>query len=116
MSADRNSGRTFCVRLHAVRSQRGLGQAELGELAGIPATSISHFESGKRKPSLDNLRKLADALKVSIDYLLGRTDDMSSYLNATAFRHEDRMTQDDLELMENIRKLLATRAKPGEHR
>jgi len=37
---------------------------------------ISHFETGVRgKPSADNLVKLANALEVSIDYLLGRTEE-----------------------------------------
>jgi transcriptional regulator with XRE-family HTH domain len=37
---------------------------------------ISHFETGVRaNASADNLVKLSNALEVSIDYLLGRTDD-----------------------------------------
>jgi transcriptional regulator with XRE-family HTH domain len=39
---------------------------------------ISHFETGVRaNASADNLVKLANALEVSIDYLLGRTDDLT---------------------------------------
>jgi transcriptional regulator with XRE-family HTH domain len=38
-------------------------------------SAISHFETGRRKPSFDNLKRLADALRVSTDYLLGRTND-----------------------------------------
>ena len=64
----------FPARLREVRERGGLEQAELSVLSGIPATSISHFEAGRRKPSLVNLRNLADALKVSVDYLLGRTN------------------------------------------
>lgn len=36
------------------------------------AASVSHFETGQRVPSLESLVKLADALEVSIDGLLGR--------------------------------------------
>lgn len=102
----------FPLRLRETRNLRGLDQVDLGELANIPATSISHFELSKRKPSLDNLRKLADALQVSIDYLLGRTDNLSSHLDATAYRHEDQMSREDLDLMKAISEHLAHRTKP----
>jgi len=111
MSEDQATANPFPLRLRETRNLRGLDQAELGELANIPATSISHFESGKRKPSLDNLRKLADALQVSIDYLLGRTDNLSAHLSAAAYRHEDQMSREDLELMKTIREHLAHRTK-----
>ena len=101
----------FALRLRETRMMRGLDQSALGERADIPATSISHFESGNRKPSLDNLRKLADALRVSIDYLLGRTENPSAHLDAAVYRHEDQMRQEDLELMETIREHLANRSK-----
>ena len=41
------------------------------------ASAISHFETGTRKPSFDNLRRLADALDVTTDYLLGRVKDFT---------------------------------------
>jgi transcriptional regulator with XRE-family HTH domain len=110
MTEEAGTPSPFPARLRETRNLRGLDQAELGELANIPATSISHFESGNRKPSLDNLRK-ADALQVSIDYLLGRTDNVSAHLSAVAYRHEDQMSRDDLDLMEKIREHLAGRTK-----
>jgi transcriptional regulator with XRE-family HTH domain len=55
---------------------RRLSQGELTERSGVPAMMISHFETGVRKSaSADNLVKLSDALEVSVDYLLGRSDD-----------------------------------------
>ena len=58
-----------------VREQlRGMSQVELAKAMGLSSTSITHFERGTRKPSFDNLRKLAAALNVSTDYLLGRVD------------------------------------------
>jgi transcriptional regulator with XRE-family HTH domain len=58
--------------LKDLRERRGLTQSELGALADMAAASVSHFETGQRLPSLDSLVKLADALEVSIDTLLGR--------------------------------------------
>jgi transcriptional regulator with XRE-family HTH domain len=53
-----------------------LSQAELGERAGLPALMISHFETGTRpSASAATLVKLANALEISIDYLVNRSDD-----------------------------------------
>jgi transcriptional regulator with XRE-family HTH domain len=63
----------FRNSLRSIREMRGLTQGELGKRAGIAAASVSHFETGQRAPSLDSLVKLADALEVSVDALLGRS-------------------------------------------
>ena len=67
---------TFGKRLREARDLRQLSQSELADQARMPVAMISHFETGVRgSASADNLVKLANALEVSIDYLLGRTDD-----------------------------------------
>lgn len=58
--------------LKKFREMRNITQAELGRRAEMGAASVSHFETGQRVPSLESLVKLADALEVSIDGLLGR--------------------------------------------
>ena len=58
--------------LKELRDLRGLTQAELAQRADMAAASVSHFETGQRLPSLDSLVRLADALEVSTDTLLGR--------------------------------------------
>jgi transcriptional regulator with XRE-family HTH domain len=60
-------------RLKTFREMRGLTQGDLGAKAGMGGASVSHFETGQRMPTLDSLLKLADALEVSLDALLGRT-------------------------------------------
>jgi len=57
--------------LSQLRNLRGFTQAELGKRAGIPAAAISHFENSQRQPSPESLRRLAQALSVSVDYLIG---------------------------------------------
>lgn len=55
-----------------------MSQSDLAEEAGLPALMISHFETGARpSASAATLVKLANALEISIDYLLGRSDDPS---------------------------------------
>ena len=69
---------TFGDRLRTARDQRAMSQSELATKTGLLPAVISHFETGVRQfPSADTLVKLANALMVSRDYLLGRVDDMS---------------------------------------
>jgi transcriptional regulator with XRE-family HTH domain len=65
----------FPARLKFAREMRNMNQEQLAGAAKLQSSAISHFETGKRKPSFDNLKRLADALGVTTDYLLGRTDD-----------------------------------------
>lgn len=61
--------------LKSYREKCGLSQRELAKKVGLHSSAVSHFETGTRKPSLDNLCQIADALKLSTDYLIGRTDE-----------------------------------------
>jgi len=74
----------FAARLVAARNAKELKQEELAEKSGLQTAAISHFETGNRKPSLDNLRKLSEALNVTSDFLLGRTDEMTGYAQTEA--------------------------------
>jgi transcriptional regulator with XRE-family HTH domain len=75
-----NDAEIFRERLRQAREENNLTQAELGEKTGLPPSSISHFEKGPRKPSFDNLRRLAAALHVTTDYLLGRTNSTEEHV------------------------------------
>src|SRR5690606_10858354 len=79
----------FPEQLEKARRLRNLNQAELAKASGLQASAISHFETGSRKPSFDNLRKLADALSVTTDFLLGRTDEIDGSVG-NARIHRDR--------------------------
>lgn len=108
----RNATDVFPERLRAAREKRGLSQSDLAERARLQASAISHFETGSRKPSFDNLRRLADALDVTTDYLLGRvTNDQALAGSDTLHRHLDRLTTEDREVAKGILELLASRAK-----
>lgn len=63
----------FCERMREARERRGYTQAHLAERMGVQSSTVSHFETGGRRPSMHNLRRLAMALNVSADYLLGIT-------------------------------------------
>lgn len=66
---------TFSVRLKELRINHNLKQKELGQITGISEAAISRFEAGNRTPSMDVALALADYFDVSLDYLVGRSDD-----------------------------------------
>ena len=102
----------FPERLRTARAKRGLSQGDLANRAHFQASAISHFETGTRKPSFDNLRRLADALEVPTDYLLGRVTDAQALAGADRLhRHFDRLTSKDRDIAEDFLKLLADKAK-----
>jgi transcriptional regulator with XRE-family HTH domain len=51
-----------------------MAQGDVAQYLGVSRTAVTHWESGKKRPDLVNLVKLADLYNVSLDYLMGRTD------------------------------------------
>jgi len=56
-------------KIKSIRSQMGLTQKELAEIAGISEISVRKYEMNNRTPKLAQLNKLAEALGVNIDLL-----------------------------------------------
>ena len=67
----------FGERLKKLRMSRHLTQDELGEIFNPPLaqSTIGTYERGVRQPSLENLITISNYFNVSIDYLLGITDE-----------------------------------------
>lgn len=65
----------FSVRLRELRLSKQLSQSELGQVIGIKAQAINDMEHGRVKTTLDRAVALADFFGVSLDYLVGRSDD-----------------------------------------
>ena len=82
------SSDAFSNRLREARILRALNQRELAERLGVPPSSIAHFEGGRRKPSVANLVRLADALNVTTDFLLGRFRTYRSHIIYSRSAHD----------------------------
>ena len=65
----------FAERLKQLRLQHGLTQKELAKVMGVSSSAVGMWEIGRNEPDYKTLKRLADFFKVSIDYLLGKTDD-----------------------------------------
>lgn len=60
----------FADRLKEARKQKKISQEKLGEMLNVSQSAISSYESGARKPDIDFLPQIAQALDVSVSYLL----------------------------------------------
>jgi len=67
-------------RLKALRAERGLTQEEFSELVDIAVRQLSRYETNQSDPTSEVIARMADVLSVSVDYLLGRTEDRASYV------------------------------------
>lgn len=65
----------FAERLKQLRSENNVGQIQLSQKIGVSKGVISLWENGLREPKLSNLVLLANYFNVSIDYLVGITDE-----------------------------------------
>ena len=64
----------FAKRLRALRLSRGLTLQNVGDAVGNNRQSISNMECERASPSLAVVIALSDFFDVSVDYLVGRTD------------------------------------------
>lgn len=60
----------FGKRVRTIRTEQGISQERLGELAGVHRTYVGMIERGEKNITLTNIDKFAKALKVPIDQLL----------------------------------------------
>lgn len=64
----------FGERAAKLRKEKGLSRDELGKLIGTSGPIVGRYERGDMKPSIEIATKIASALQVSMDYLVGNTD------------------------------------------
>lgn len=57
-----------------LRKKKGLNREDLGKAVGTSGPVIGRYERGEITPSVEMAKKLADALEVSLDYLIGSTN------------------------------------------
>ncbi|AGX43998.1 helix-turn-helix domain-containing protein [Clostridium saccharobutylicum] len=66
-------------RIKLLRKDQGITQDQLAEYINVSRSSINGYENGGVEPSLSVLVKIADVFNVSLDYLLGRTEEKHNF-------------------------------------
>lgn len=61
---------TFGSRLKNLRENKELSQGELGKRFNLSQSTIAYYESDKKQPNNNTLKKIADFFGVTVDYLL----------------------------------------------
>ena len=84
-------GENFNENLKEARLKSGLSQKDLSENIGV-ANSL--YESGKREPNVDTIKKIASTLNVSADTLLGIDEEPTTL---AAHFDGDEYTEDELD-------------------
>lgn len=74
---------TFQTRLEEALTMKEISPAELSRITGIGEGAISQYRKGAYKASQRNLEKIANALSVSIPWLMGADESMSATLPDT---------------------------------
>ena len=62
------------MRLKELRKKKGISQLRLATELNTTQNTISRYETGEREPGIDELIKIADYFNISVDYLIGRTE------------------------------------------
>lgn len=63
-------------RIFMILEQKGIQQIDFSARTGIAQSTIADWKRRKTNPSADKILKIAKALDVSVEYLLGGQDDL----------------------------------------
>ena len=74
------------LKIREIRIAKKISQVELAKTLGVTKQSVSNWENDNIQPSIEMLTRIADALSVSADYLLGR--DEKRYIDVTGLPEE----------------------------
>lgn len=66
---------TFSERIIQIKSERKILQKDIASNIGLSLRAYQYYEKGQKEPTLSVLVRLADYFDVSLDYLVGRSDD-----------------------------------------
>ena len=106
----------FSERLKDLRKQAGLTQVDVAERLGVSQPAYASWERGIKKPTQENLVKIAQVLNVPVDYLVGnseeRTDELDNIellfrINSKGLTEEEKevFKKELIEFMEERKKL-----------
>ncbi|WP_445478026.1 helix-turn-helix domain-containing protein [Lysinibacillus irui] len=76
-------------RLRTLREEHGYLQKFVADKLGIKSNTLSGYENGTRSPDPSMLSNLADLYNVSIDYLLGRTNNKDALHTQAGISDDD---------------------------
>ncbi len=88
-------------RIRELRIEKGYTQKEMARLTGIPYSTYSNYENNNREPNLEQLRKIASVLNISLFKLI-TTNQYAKYMDKDVLEYEQ--IQEELRLAKKISK------------
>lgn len=92
---------TFSERLRTLRQKHEYRQKDIADRLGVSESAYGYYEQGRREPSQEALIKLAEIFDVTVDYLLGRTDDPHGYATPS----NDGLSLEEQKVLQTLRDL-----------
>lgn len=105
--------------LRKLREDKGLSREEFSNKIGVASSTISAYENGLREPSDEMKVKIANFFGVTVDYLLGLTQERHSNSVVTsegifiALDGDNKVTEEDIKTLKNIVKAFLDSKKWG---
>ena len=78
----------FAIRLYELREDKMVSRQKVADDLGITRASLDYYEKGQRTPDVNTIVKIADYFEVSVDYLLGLTDEKNRYAVSAHFAED----------------------------
>jgi transcriptional regulator with XRE-family HTH domain len=94
--------KTCGQRISELRENQKMTQGDLSSRLDMTRASLSHYETGRREPDFDTLKKFADFFHVSVDYLIGRTEDPQPSVNENVKMFEESLELSDETILERF--------------
>ncbi|GKH47109.1 helix-turn-helix domain-containing protein [Anaerotruncus massiliensis (ex Togo et al. 2019)] len=89
------------LRIRELRISADIMQKDLAKELGIPANTFNQYETGKREPDFETLKRIANHFHVSVDYLIGNDDKK----NKPSIHKDEGLSEDALRVAEKFSRL-----------
>lgn len=103
------------MKIASLRDKQGYTQEELADRLGISRAALSHYEKNRREPDFETLAKLADLFKVTIDYLIGRTNHPQSILQSDVKEKVDTINLSEEDILKRFTLLYEGKKLDADH-
>lgn len=81
----------FSETLLSLRRERGLSQQQLADMMGLTRSAVGMYETGKREPDVDTLRRFAEFFHVDMNTLTTGNGELDELLETLRTRDDMRM-------------------------
>lgn len=111
----------FQISLKQLREDRGLSQSQLAKELGVSQSTVGNWESGAREPNFSTTQQIADFFNVSVDYLLGNTDEPRTLdqqlegIDFALFGEVHELTDEEKQDVINFAKFIKSQRKNAEN-